>query len=510
MTKFSKISIVIAIIINLSGFFLIPVKSGQAIMPAAGSAGLFVPVHDPAILINDITEWSLDEAFKIALASLKKRILDMMVDQIVQWVQGGGDPKFVSDWGGLVKDAANAAAGDFVKELGLGFLCKPFNFQIQIALSPVKKFSQRADCTLDDIVKNIDNFYADFRNGGWIAYSQVWKPQNNFYGVYLMGLDEMISRTSSAAKAAENEAVAGGGFLSTKRCVQKEVVGRGPRGEPIYGKCIKEEIVTPGKTIGDTVAKAVGADIDYIVNANDLSDYVGAIADALINRIIMEGVNGLRGASSGDAPRGGYISPAGIGQPCAGLSGALLEACRKYVQTFGQSFSFSKNGFIQQIDGTLQPRMAAKDEIKASIVILENYIKSANAIYGELAKLSVYLCRSSSGFQNDEIQRSKIMENIQNSIQQEQAILNGLRQDLIANQSIIDPLQTAKDQISKISETDWNALMAAFNTVSGKLGTLSSQNFRDSAEAEHTQITNRTAENLKTFNQQLELCQNTR
>src|SRR3989344_2063367 len=78
-------------------------------------------------------------------------------DQIVMWIQGGGEPKFVSDWGGLLKDAANEATGDFIKEVELTELCSPLgggatgklNIAIQASLIPVKKFSERSKCTLN-------------------------------------------------------------------------------------------------------------------------------------------------------------------------------------------------------------------------------------------------------------------------------------------------------------------------------------------------------------------------
>ena len=60
--------------------------------------------------------------------------------------------------------------------------------------------------------------------------------------------------------------------------------------------------MTPGKALGDTVSKAIGSDIDFIVNADDLSAYIAAITNALINRIIKEGF-GLAGVSVPNAPQ---------------------------------------------------------------------------------------------------------------------------------------------------------------------------------------------------------------
>ena len=51
-------------------------------------------------------------------------------------------------------------------------------------------------------------------------------------------------------------------------------------------------------------AKAIGSDIDYIVNADDFAAYVAAITNAILNRIFAEGVGLLHAASSGETGEG--------------------------------------------------------------------------------------------------------------------------------------------------------------------------------------------------------------
>ncbi|GAH29053.1 unnamed protein product, partial [marine sediment metagenome] len=59
--------------------------------------------------------------------------------------------------------------------------------------------------------------------------------------------------------------------------------------------CTQPETITPGRTVGETVAKAVGSDLDFIVGADDLTQYVAAMVDAVINRLTKEGTKGLAG-----------------------------------------------------------------------------------------------------------------------------------------------------------------------------------------------------------------------
>ena len=265
------------------------------IFPKKTEAG--IPVFDSANLggkLTDISEkiarWVKEDLVKSLRDVIAKRIIDYIVDQTIVWIQGGGQPKFVTDWDGFLKDAANIAFDQVIKDVGLAQLCSPFKLQVQISLLPVQQFQQRIDCTLDDVVKNIEDFYNDFEKGGWIAYNETWQPQGNYYGEMLMIYDEMITRGALAKEAAEKEALAGKGFLSVKKCLEQDE----------EGTCIKEEIVTPGDTVGVAVASAITSDTQWAAN---IQSWTAALINAVINRVIKEGVGVMKGSeeSSGSS-----------------------------------------------------------------------------------------------------------------------------------------------------------------------------------------------------------------
>jgi len=265
--------------------------------------------------------------------------------------------------------------------------------EIDSALSELEKTNEAYK-----IVGNINNFREDFRNGGWIAYSESWKPQNNLFGASLMASEELELRTGKASGASWSEALAGGGFLSTKKC-QKDAAGK-----IIESTC---KITTPGDTVGKTLSKAIGADFDFIVNANDMEEIAAALVNALVNRIIKEGVNGLTGVNPPKDPSGGYVD-LGVDN-CRGLTGASLEACQKYRLTQGKNFELSKSGFIQQIDLTLQPNVSIKNIIADSIETLQIYINWAKLAYGILSDLRfVSICRTTIG--NESINKIELID----------------------------------------------------------------------------------------------------
>lgn len=314
-------------------------------------------IFTTGINIEQLFEW----AFKIAAEALKRQLLNMIVDQIVTWIQGGGNPKFITDWPGFFRDAVDAAGGNFLKQLGLGLFCSPYNLTLRAAFIPIPKFSDRSACTLSQIGINIENFLKNFNNGGWMAWNEmVLKPQNNIYGAYLMAWDQYEIEKSAAKKAAEAEAQAGRGFLSVKRCIRQhdEIIGE-QNGQPLTNTvCDQYQIVTPGTVVGELAAKAVGSDIDFIVNAQDFAAYVAAITNAVLNRMFAEGVGLLRMALSSSGGGGGGGGGGGSGggggngpAQCAPFLGTpAYNECVNAVQAGKDIKEFQKSYLIKIID----------------------------------------------------------------------------------------------------------------------------------------------------------------
>ena len=293
---FLKILTIFLLVAVLMGGLVFVKKAEASGMPVVDAA------HIGTTIIQTIKEGAIwfEEQFGVSLRDvIAKRIIDMIVDQTVEWIQGGGEPKFVTDWNGFLKDAANIAMDQVIKDVGLAPLCKPFKLRVNISLLPVKRFPQRIECMFDDIVKNIEDFYEDFENGSWIAYSAAWEPQNNYFGVMLMAHDEMLRKQGEAVAAATNEAVSGKGFLGDKKCVQwgeRTITDADGNTYRERGECIKEEIITPGDTIGATVARAVTSDIEWAAN---IQSWTSALVNAVINRLITEGVGLMGGSGTG-------------------------------------------------------------------------------------------------------------------------------------------------------------------------------------------------------------------
>ena len=236
-----------------------------------------------------------------------KIMLDWVVDETVKWIQGGGEPRFVTDWKNFSKDAVNVAVGEIVRQSNFDFLCSPFRLQVQLQLT-AQRFPQKIECTLDKIVNNIDAFYNDFSKGGWIGYNTLWEPQNNYYGQLLLWHEELVTQAALSEEAARNEALAGQSFLSSKRCKgggfdQEITAGPVPSYwvKDSFGKyCASKdlEILTPGNLVGRVVGEAITSDIRW---AENVKSWTAAIVNAVMNRLIKEGLSAMK-KSSDPAP----------------------------------------------------------------------------------------------------------------------------------------------------------------------------------------------------------------
>jgi predicted transcriptional regulator len=418
----------------------------------APTAQATIPVIDPAVIFQMIREY----IEKQLLASLKKRLLDMLVNQTVAWIQGQGKPKFITNWKGFLKDAGQKAVGDFVKNFeggALSFLCEPFKLNIKVGLLPIAKFGDKpgtAACTLDKIVGNIEDYYKDFRKGGFAAFAVMTKDNNNFLSVHLNLQARMMDEKYSGIAKAMNEGLSGGGFLAEKKCEKDK------EGKDIPETC---KIITPGRTLGDAMAKAVGSDIDFLVNAQELSDYVAAIGDAFLNRVIYSSLTGagIAKMNTPGVPESVYVDPetARMEGPCAGLTGKALELCVQLQRQNTAQFEVVQSEFLAQIDTVLIPLKNAASSLQFSIVSIQGLIEELQSKKTAFNNLSLSSCFMGSGFNDASFTKYKndAIQGITNDLFVWEQKLKELQADYDEIKPDLDQLQSAQDKVASFESS---------------------------------------------------------
>jgi len=459
-----------------------------SIAPKPASASVPTWELNPAVTgdIVNFEEMTFQWAFMLAGEVLKRQLLNMMVDQIVAYIQGGGTPKFITDWPGFFRDAVDQASGKFLQQIGLSQLCSPFKPLLSRAFIPIPTFTERTSCTLSQVGVNIDVFLKDFKKGNWIAWQEmVLRPQNNIYGAYIMAWDQYEIEKSAAAKAAATEAQAGRGFLSVKRCIEWNSAGLQTcvdSGESMEdckkAACIKEETVTPGAVVGDLAAKAVGSDIDYIVNAKDFAAYVSAITNAILNRIFAEGVGLLHAAlsSEGGGGRGGGSSAQ---VQCAQLLGtAAYSDCIAAIQSGADIRDFQKNYMISLIDQDLIYQNQLLGAKQATLTVLNQSIDILTQLQNCQGTTTLSLAR----------------------IQQVQSAISTTANQIAQIQSDIIALQIKQQEIKAV--TDLSQIPPLYNQVADIVNPSATLSLVLAAQQE----TSQKQQDMSSYEQQLNFC----
>jgi hypothetical protein len=381
---------------------------------------------------SQLARWAKEDAMKGLRDVVAKRIINYIVDQTIVWIQGGGQPKFVSNWEGFLKDAGNIAFDYVIQQVRLARLCSPFGLQVRLSLLPVQRFPTQISCTLDQVVANINNFYADFSRGGWLAYNTMWEPQNNYYGQMLMIQDQIQTETSRKVTAAANEAIASAGFLGVKRCLEpiysttesqycdggEDEFGNCPGGyltkmSLIRTGCKKEEIITPGTAVGEAVKNAITSDKDWAAN---IQSWTAALVDAVINRVIKEGIGGMKSLLAGGGEGGG-------------------NEASSYMPSGYQNLTANEfQGQKQQLSSSLQSFINEKQSA------LSNKSKSFSLAQQTLSALETVRSRNC-GVSNEEIQ------NVQNQISR-------LNTDIAILNNSISELNATANRVNQVTNTE--------------------------------------------------------
>jgi hypothetical protein len=235
-----------------------------------------------------LSSWKKFKAqiLKLLIATAARRLLDNMTMDVVDWISGKttGEPQFVSNFGDYILNSIKEATGDTIENSGmLNFLCSPFKAEVVMDLSVPGNRMPLPYCTLNTVISNIEDFYDNFTSGGWIAFNEIVKPQNNPLGAWIMQTEYL--QEQAATIAYEQEQQIKSGFIPTKACRVLET-------DPDTGndRCLEYAISIPGQTKSDMTSKVTTTQFDnvdkYMITEKDLAGYAQLILDAIVSRVV--------------------------------------------------------------------------------------------------------------------------------------------------------------------------------------------------------------------------------
>ncbi len=331
-----------------------------------------VPIDHPGISSTAIATNSevfikcvLDALVKV----LKRALIAEITASIVRWINSGfeGSPDFVQNPEAFFTDMADRAAGDFIGEIGLGFVCRPFQLQIQIALNTAY-FAQRRNqnaCTLTRVMANIDNFYAGLSGvqnwDQWLAVST--HPENNPVTAFYNAQTTMGVRIGNSIQNWGFNLSVNGGFLGVQQCVKESTTLTNADGTPV---CMEYETLTPGQLAQNAVDKVTGTGFYQLEIADSIDEIVDALMAQLM-QIILTDVGGLFGTTEGGD--NSYITR------MTGQTGGNAETVLR--QELISEIQASLNSLIAALNTSTDPAVSA--QIQRSIDFLRNLLLQVQA-----------------------------------------------------------------------------------------------------------------------------------
>lgn len=278
---------------SLTFLLIISIVSSTFYLPA------FAPKTEAFWGIGDTT-WDvpdyLDKIIDGASMVLAQQLIDNMVSSTVKWAQSGfeGNPAYATDPKQFFTNIADGVAGEFIMGSDLGFLCSPFQANIRLSLTSQYYEPEPFQCTLTDVVGNIEGFYDDFSQGGWDGwFSMTQNPTNNPYGAYLAAKIELDSRIAEKIGLESQQLDWNQGFISWSDCVMED---------PLTGECLaRGPVKTPGSTIKAQLDKVLPTGLEKLVTAQHIEQLVSSFASGLLTRYVF-GSKGLFASNTGTRP----------------------------------------------------------------------------------------------------------------------------------------------------------------------------------------------------------------
>lgn len=313
LTKKKVLAPIISGVLTLS-FLLVPVSQTLEIKRA--DAIYYDPYNTIVNTISSLADtasevygWALKNkelvldgiAWQVANLAIKE-----MIKSLTKWVNSGfdGNPTFVTNLEGFMTDVADKAAGNFIwgnKELK--FLCSPFALDIKLALDLQYREARdfETQCTLSDVVDNMDSFFAgDFLAGGWDGwYEMTQSPKNNPYGALLEAQSALTVKIGEKQLYEGTLLDFGKGFFSMKdpRC----------KPDPANPDDFDESrctLVTPGTAIESQLNTSLAGGLRRLEVADELNELVGALLSQLASNIFSS-AGGLLGSTESGSGSGG-------------------------------------------------------------------------------------------------------------------------------------------------------------------------------------------------------------
>ncbi|MCI0542772.1 hypothetical protein L0Y69_03425, partial [bacterium] len=254
-------------------------------------------------------EWVLDPLSWF----LSKVVLRSITYSIVQWINSGfqGEPAWILDKSvllSLVVDENVAFLIGTILELTDEEFFPWFKAVVVRAIGNgiYTGFEGGLESTFPGGGVYYNDYLSDFSAcrsvTSWECYIEINYYANNPYGVINYSLGHLSAMISEKVANVTNDLIEGTGLISLSKCVRIHAP-YGPEQDP---PCLERIRVTPGQAIANQLTSGLNTSKDSLLQADEFSESIAAILDALLDQLIKQGLYFLAGVDEQDY---GYVAP---------------------------------------------------------------------------------------------------------------------------------------------------------------------------------------------------------
>ena len=305
--------------------------------------------------LTTIKEW-VQKTLEIALMAIARQVIAQMTQSIINWINGGfhGSPTFLENPESFFKDIVKYEIRTMVDQLGYDL--RRFPFGQAWALNTIGAYKSTLENNAAHSLSGVMNQqqianYMDFNVGGWDSFFlKTQYPQNNYIGFQMMANESLSAQLAGAIQPAAEQVQSllqqGQGFLSPEKCMDEDtnynnIMANAWNRPSFEGKCVPFEPActntengctsqqyaawaescrvqkiawdkdntcknlvktTPGTIVADQLKISLGSGQRMIELSTALGSSISAIIDALLNKLIGEGLNAMADTISSEPP----------------------------------------------------------------------------------------------------------------------------------------------------------------------------------------------------------------
>ena len=304
-----------------------------------------VPSTDDSNDASVLKECGLDYAANI----IKQELLLEFIRSLKDWIKDpDGGFRFLEDPDQFLNNATDQFLANMIMNAGGGFLCSNFSILLKFAIN-IKFYNKHRlkRCTLDDMISNIENAFADLQNfythNGTLKESDYWtsliratsNDSNNVYGSYIQLSDDLKRLIGEENRKKMEDVNRNGGWMSIQKCQDPEdgTYTYGARARNcgvLYNDCIEQidsgmnestksnirnncekrknqclkknkkecKYITPGSSLSEQVNATLGMERENLLLADEWDELLSLITTKLIESIYNP-EKGLAGMNNG-------------------------------------------------------------------------------------------------------------------------------------------------------------------------------------------------------------------